>query len=286
MKKYYRHYVRKNISVRNIVTIEYLNVKKGFTSDVESHPFFEFAYVDKGSVKCVMDGEENYIKQGELFFILPNTEHYYKKEEKDDTILFIVCACSKAEILDIIGGKHALDERCRGIISSIFSEAKKAFKFPFNKKLVPLDSQIYGSQQLTETYIEILLTRLVRQCLTTTKDVKFVLNSEDFNEKIVSDIMEILKNNIYQNINLDFVAKEVHYSKTYINDIFKTNLGVSIMHYYSSLKFNEAKKMLDSECSIKNISDKLSFSNPNYFTKAFKNFLGLTPTQYKRSINK
>jgi YesN/AraC family two-component response regulator len=58
------------------------------------------------------------------------------------------------------------------------------------------------------------------------------------------------------------------------------------MEYYAELKNKTAKKLLrENELSIKEISEKLCFDTPNYFSKTFKKLNGLTPTQYKKRYN-
>ena len=58
------------------------------------------------------------------------------------------------------------------------------------------------------------------------------------------------------------------------------------MEYYSDLKISTAKKLLrENELSIKEISEKLCFDTPNYFSKTFKKIVGLTPSEYKKRIS-
>ena len=75
------------------------------------------------------------------------------------------------------------------------------------------------------------------------------------------------------------------YSKTYLNNIFKKNTGASIMHFYTSLKIKESKKLIRDGLSVSEISNKLYFDSPNYFSKVFKKYTGKTPSEYKRGID-
>ena len=283
---YYRYFIKKNIKIQNIVTIEYLDINKNFHSEEETHPFSEIAYVDSGAIICVADGKQTKLNRGELYFFLPNTPHYYITAREPDTKLFIICANCKAAILDIIGGKNIPDDSEKKEITDIFSEAKRAFRFPFDKKLIPLETSDFGAQQLTEAHIEILLTKLIRKKLSVSPEVKFVTNSEDFNDKLVGDIIKMLKSGVYERLDLSDITKTVHYCKTYINRIFKQNVGTTIMHYYYRLKTEEAKKLLNKGLSINEISDLLCYDNPNYFAKAFKASTGMTPSKYRKTIDK
>ena len=58
---------------------------------------------------------------------------------------------------------------------------------------------------------------------------------------------------------------------------------LSVMTYFSQLKIDCAKRMLrESNLSVTQIADKLSFNSPNYFSKTFKKLTGFTPLQYKK----
>ena len=58
---------------------------------------------------------------------------------------------------------------------------------------------------------------------------------------------------------------------------------LSVMTYFSQLKIDCAKRMLrESNLSVTQIADKLSFDSPNYFSKTFKKLTGFTPLQYKK----
>ena len=69
--------------------------------------------------------------------------------------------------------------------------------------------------------------------------------------------------------------------------LFKKETGLSIMEYYTILKIEKDKDLLrDKELSVREISDILSFSEPNYFTKTFKRITGFTPSAYRqRTLN-
>ena len=48
MKKYFNHQVKKIVTVKNLITIEYLDISRGFSYPEEVHDFHEFAYIDSG----------------------------------------------------------------------------------------------------------------------------------------------------------------------------------------------------------------------------------------------
>ena len=279
MKKYYKYQVEKALQIKNLVTIEYLDMKYGFNYPNESHDFYEFIYIEKGSLTCLRDKEEIELTQNDLLLISPNSNHGYQLSDKQTAKVVIVCFSCKSDILSVHDEKISLSDREKNTVADIIAESRKCFHFPFDKKLVPLTTPRFGAQQLIENFIEQLLISITRK-KTDATEIKFVTDKNDFNQSISQDVEELLGANLYDNITLDVVCKNSFYSKTYLNNIFKDTKGYTIMQYYNLLKINEAKKLLKRGESIQNVSNLLCFDSPNYFTKVFKKFAGITPSQF------
>ena len=283
MRKYYSYYVKKALTITNLVTIEHMVLPPDFSYPEESHLFHEFVYVDNGCLSFHTEKEQTLLKQGDCYLLAPGEKHYHTSfSEQSATVLFVCFKC-KSDFTGIIYGKSTLNKEMKKMIIDILTEAKNAFRFPFDKKLVPLEKPTFGSQQLIENHIEALLIRLIRQRINENADIKFVMNSVEFENSLVNDIIQILKDNLYGNINLDLISEKTFYSKTYINNIFKKNLGYSIIQYYNRLKIQKAKSLLRENMPTAAIADALHFESPNYFTKVFKKYTGMTPSQYKKT---
>lgn len=281
MRKYFNYYVKKVISVKNLVTIEHFVLSSDFTLPEELHPFHEFAYVDNGELTCYTEDQETLLKQGELLLVPPNTRHHYKAVGDHSITVIFICFSCKSDFIELLNGKSEVDKEAKKLISDIVKESKNAFKYPFNKKLELLEKPTFGAQQLIENRIEELLIRLIRNKINSTSNIRFVMNSVEFENSLVNDIIRILKENLYGRITLDEIAEKTFYSKTYINNIFKKVISCSIIQYYNRLKIQEAKKLLRENFSSSAISDRLCFESPNYFTKVFKKYTNMTPSQYK-----
>lgn len=85
-------------------------------------------------------------------------------------------------------------------------------------------------------------------------------------------------------ITLDKIAKEVKYSKYHISRLFKQYMNITIVDYLIRLRIKKAKEfLLDGSYSIKQISYMVGYSDPNYFTWAFKKHEGITPAKFRYS---
>lgn len=284
MKKYFSYQISKVITVKNLITIEYLDISSSFSYPEETHDFYEFTYVDSGKISCVIDGEEMLLSQGDFLLIPPQKKHCYYAAKGTPAAIFIVCFRSNSEILAVFDKKISLDKNTRALLSDILNEAKNAFCFPFNGRLKVLETPAFGAQQLVENNIERLLIHLARQVIDQNGDIKMVMNSVEFENTLVNDIILLLKENVNSRITLDDICKHTFYSKTFLNNIFKKNTGNSIIKYYTELKIQRAKELLRENVSPSAVSVQLKFETPTYFTKVFKKYTGMTPSAYQKTI--
>ena len=284
MKKYLNYQVTKDVVIKDLVTIETLEISLGFSYPEETHDFYEYAYVDSGSIMCNMELETVELRQGEFYLIPPFHRHSYCAVKEQPAMVFIVCFRSNSECLYILDHKIALDRDCKRIISDILSESKNAFLFPFEKILRPTPSPVFGSQQMVENNIERLLINLIRSQITQNKDIVVVMNSVELENSLCNDIIHLLKSHIFDTLSLDQISAQTHYSKTFINNIFKKNTGLPVMKYFTTLKIQEAKSLLRNDLPVETVASRLSFESPTYFTKVFKKYTNMTPTAYKKTI--
>jgi len=88
-----------------------------------------------------------------------------------------------------------------------------------------------------------------------------------------------------QDISLDDIASMSGFSTYYFCKMFKKYYHVSFTDYLTSLRIKHAKELLQNpDLSIKEITEMIGYLDSNYFTRVFKKYEGLTPTEY-RQIN-
>ena len=101
----------------------------------------------------------------------------------------------------------------------------------------------------------------------------------------IKKVLNYIDRNIKKGINLDDAAKYVNMSSSYFSKFFKKETGINFITYVTDRKMEFAKEMLrDTELPVINIAYELSYSETNYFSKAFKKREGLTPTEYREQF--
>lgn len=98
------------------------------------------------------------------------------------------------------------------------------------------------------------------------------------------EIYEFLRSRIDEKITLADVSDSTYFSVPYIKAVFKKYANKSVMTAFAELKTEKAKELLRSGSSVKEVAEKLSYSSEAHFSSAFKKIVGLTPTEFRNSI--
>ncbi len=100
-------------------------------------------------------------------------------------------------------------------------------------------------------------------------------------------VINYIKENFNQNnLTINHISDQLHISQSYVTKIIKQKTGSNFTDYLNKLRINMSIKMLmdkNQTFSINEISEMVGYSSQHYFSRAFKNYTGLSPLQYKNN---
>jgi two-component system response regulator YesN len=100
--------------------------------------------------------------------------------------------------------------------------------------------------------------------------------------KIVEKAQKYLEENYAEDLGLERVAKHLDISPCYFSSIFKEVTNVSFSDYLMEVRMGKAKELLaDPQFTISEVSYKVGFNDPAYFSRVFKREVGRSPTFYR-----
>ena len=100
---------------------------------------------------------------------------------------------------------------------------------------------------------------------------------------IVQIVKEYIDNNLDQDLTREALAERVYLNQDYLARIFKKEIGESIVNYITGKRIEVAKAYLDkTNESVNSIAIRVGYDNFSYFTKIFKDRVGMTPKEYRR----
>lgn len=93
---------------------------------------------------------------------------------------------------------------------------------------------------------------------------------------------QYIQEHLNENITLESVASSIHYNSVYLCTLFKKVTGVNFIDYVTENRINKAKALLkDTQFNIGEVSLKVGYKDARYFSKKFKEMIGITPQMYR-----
>lgn len=105
------------------------------------------------------------------------------------------------------------------------------------------------------------------------------------NAKSLGEALKYIRENYYKNITLEDVARSVYISPYYLSHLFKEELNITFLEYLTMVRMEEAKELLkDTSLSIVAIASQVGYEDASYFSKVFKKYVGISPSQYRKNL--
>ena len=292
LDNFVRHSFSSVFKVDKIITMFYMELSKDFYYDGESHDFWEMVYIDKGEMVCTADKSKFTLKSGELTFHKPNEFHNLSGNQNTaPNVSIITFECKSREMKHFEGKIFRLDAEEKAFFSMLFSEGLSCFKLvdtlnPLLQKLEKIPDAPLGSEQMVKNLLEIFLIKLRRHKETITKKSRrnYHINGMDI-PRDVKEILDYIDEHIYEKLNVHAIAKALGKSESTVKNLFSIYHSGGIMQYCNAQKIKEAKKLIrEDRYNFAQIATMLHFDTPQYFSKSFKKFAKMTPSEYKQSI--
>ena len=90
-----------------------------------------------------------------------------------------------------------------------------------------------------------------------------------------------------ENIKLEDIARAVFTNVYNLSKVFKAEIGIPPMKYVILRRMGEAQNLLiNTDMTITRIALSVGYNNSNYFQNVFKDFMQMTPKEYRKRWTK
>lgn len=291
---YVKTKLKQEIQIDSIITLHYFEYMKDFVFKGESHDFWEFLYVDNGTVSVRSDDIWLTLNTGDIIFHRPNEFHAIKSIGKNSPNLIAISFVCDSPAMDFfIHKSFTLTSEERSLISHIISEGRKSFATPMHipsiEQVIIKEKTPFASEQLIILYLELFLITVARNHHeSTTKHIhtpKDTPSKQSVKQERLQSILQYMEYHISEQLKIADICDTFCISRSSLQALFHDAFGRGIIDHFNAMKIQRAKEIIrDGTMNFTEIAYFLSYSSLPYFSKQFKAATGMSPSEYASSV--
>ena len=263
--------ISSSLDISEIYTKFYQEKGTNYNFSGEKHSYWELTYVDKGELLTTIDGVSYHLKQGDLIFYAPMQFHTQSTFEK--------ISSSYLTINFKMNFNHA-DLLCNKIFS-----LKRDSYFIVTRLIEELSNDNLYSDDLSLCYLKELIIQMLRFDNSHFHSKPTTHMQQTYENELLNDILLYIDDNIYEKISVSTLCDHFCISTSMLHSLFRKNMNNTAKNYINELKLSKSKELIrNSTHTLSEISEMLGFSSIHYFSKKFKSYFNISPTEYSKSI--
>ncbi len=256
--------------------------EQGNKSDIHTHDFLEISIVLEGQANYTIEEQEFQLNAGQIMLFNPGTHH--GEEQRTGTYSHQLHIGLTNISLDGLKRNHLPTKK------AILNLGEYQWEFLDKAwRLVKEYSEEQPEFQLMVKALIIEMLVLILRSLEKVQDNTVTLAlSKNAKRKqyLVNHAIYYLENHHTQEITLEQLADTLYVSPTYLSKVFKESTGMSPINYLIQVRLKHAKELLANEqLTIREISQAVGYQDAYHFSKLFKKYYGVSPSQLaKKSL--
>lgn len=228
------------------------------------YDYYVFEYIVKGKGYVETEKDKITVQTGDLYFLNKLHRHVYYPDPTDPfEKIFIV---AKGRFLDALVNAYQIRE-------SVIVKQCDVHDF-MTQLLVMVDA----SRSLPYDELALKILRLFQYLC------ESVSESDVPTENFAEIIKNYLDSNLTRNLTLETICQDCHLSKSHVERIFTSEYHISPLKYFARAKVHHAAALLlNTNYSLSEIAEFLSYSDVKYMSRCFKKYMGQSPLTYRRN---
>lgn len=233
---------------------------------------YHILYITEGKCFVTEKGRVREAKEGTVVFFLPGEpqEYVYRGDIKS-TAFFLHFSGTCCE--EIFGEIKTGDERIFDIgkiteLITLFGGLVEEYEY-----------KLHYNKECCRGYLLSLIALIMRNIKLSDKELK--------NASVASiyEVCRYMKATFKQNLPISEYAQMCSLSESRFSHLFTEVVGVSPIKYILSIKIQKARVLLEeTDLSIGEIGEHIGIQDRYYFSRFYKQNVGMTPTEYRKSF--
>ncbi len=231
-------------------------------------------YIMSGKGIFIYNNETYHLRAGQGFLICPNILSYYKADKEQPwEYCWIGFQGRKA--------KHYLSQLNLNMKQPIFyCQSKESIE-----KIVRqmMDTKSYSNGR--ELRLTGLLYHFFAELAQSETPSSSMDHGQNYSQIYVNKATDFIEKNYSRKITIENIADYVGIDRKYLSRLFKDILHTSPQSFLINYRLNKACILLvENKLSITHIAHSVGYDDALLFSKMFKKYKGMSPTQYRKRL--
>lgn len=241
-----------------------------------NHLRIEINYVKKGNCVLHLENESVSFAENEMMVICSNVEHTFEAGSEGTTLMQLEFLPEIFSRFNPVG--HEQGSELTPV--TIFSEENRLIKIINNVRIMRAVQRIVNEMNQKSKYYEYLVVMYYAELLILIyrylDEAYLPICTNDLLKKAISYI----RLNYQSDITITDVAAYSGIGERYLRKLFAQYLNLSPLDYLNEIRINKSIELLrNTEMSVKEICFICGFRSPQYFSRIFKQHMGISPRE-------
>lgn len=258
-------------NILEILDHYYFTEEQAYCFNRAGHQYFELLYVHNGTLGVTLADTVCTLAAGDLILFGPDSEHA-KRLTKDNTCNFLSISFDMdlSEPQRLLGHVFHCTNGLRDALYKIIEES--TMHSPH-------------AQTLMLCHLQEIITRLILLLNELEEEHNSFSLNQNSQGDLLQQILAYMEEKVTEPITIEQICHKFFMSRTSLQALFKTYLHNSPKNYLLNIKLQKSKELIrENQHTISEIADMLGFSSIHYFSRLFKKYFDLSPSEYAKEI--
>lgn len=236
------------------------------------HDYYELFYVIDGSLTLNMAGDSRTIEANDLIICGPHQS--YPRQISSDTFcnyLTVVFDMGNAERIHFLGQTFSCSESIHSALDKLIAQSL---------------SHSYYTQTLMLCYLQEVITQLMQLTDTLLPSHSTPTSQQNFQNDLLQQILAYMNKKVAEPMTVEEICHKFFISRSSLQSLFKAHLHTSPKNHLINIKLQKSKELIqENRHTISEIAYLLGFSSIHYFSRLFKKYYNMSPSEYAKQVS-
>lgn len=219
------------------------------------------------------DHETITLKANDIFILFANHKHHYWADPDDPWVITWV-AFNGADSSNLLSAVHVTLDNY--VVKDVLTDSIRSSMTKLIQALAD-ETDVYRLSAVSTLFSVFNKLRM---------NLKNIPSKpENDEEPLVPRIATFIEQNYFMEIDMNMICDNIHYSRSYLSRVFKSEKGITIKEFLRDIRIGKAKNLLSgTSLSVQEVAKSVGIIDSLYFSRIFRQQTGYSPSEYRQLL--